>query len=150
VALGCLSHPRGPPHQPCRSVLRHQLFGPNHLHHLRAQHASIATAIEQDKTIQQRARLTDQLADIDQRIGRLLAAIEAGIEPALVGERIRTLKAERHQAEAALSQLDLQQRQHAGIDLQHACAILDELPTSPSRSPQPTPSFNAASSRYST
>jgi hypothetical protein len=46
----------------------------------------------------------------------------------LVGERIRALKAERHQAEAALSQLDLQQRQHAGIDLQHACAILDGLP----------------------
>ena len=104
------------------------IFGPNRLHHLRAQHASIATAIEQDKTIQQRARLTDQLADIDQRIGRQLAAIEAGIEPVLVGERIRALKAERHQAEAALSQLDLQQRQHAGIDLQHACAILDGLP----------------------
>jgi site-specific DNA recombinase len=104
------------------------IFGPNRLHHLRAQHASIATAIEQDKTIQQRARLTDQIADIDQRIGRQLAAIEAGIEPVLVGERIRALKAERHQAEAALSQLDLQQRQHAGIDLQHACAILDGLP----------------------
>jgi site-specific DNA recombinase len=104
------------------------IFGPSRLHHLRAQHASIATAIEQDKTIQQRARLTDQLADIDQRIGRQLAAIEAGIEPVLVGERIRALKAERHQAEAALSQLDLQQRQHAGIDLQHACAILDGLP----------------------
>jgi DNA invertase Pin-like site-specific DNA recombinase len=104
------------------------IFGPNRLHHLRAQHASLATAIEEDKTTQQRTRLTDQLADIDQRIGRQLAAIEAGVEPVLVGERILTLKAERHQAEAALSQLDLQQRQRAGIDLQHACAILDGLP----------------------
>jgi hypothetical protein len=46
----------------------------------------------------------------------------------LVGERIRALKAERHETETALATLDLEQRQRTVVDLDHACAILGGLP----------------------
>jgi site-specific DNA recombinase len=103
------------------------VFGPNRLHHFRAQHAAVAASLEADKTNQQRTRLVDQLADLDQRLQRQIAAIESGVDPMLVGERIRTLKAERQQAETVLSELD-QQRQRPNMDLEGACAILDGLP----------------------
>ena len=45
-----------------------------------------------------------------------------------MGERIRTLKSERRQAEAAPAQLDLLQHERIGLDLDEACAVLDSLP----------------------
>jgi hypothetical protein len=51
----------------------------------------------------QRKRLTTTLADLDQRIERQLAAIESGVDPVLLAERIRTLKDVRQQTEMALS-----------------------------------------------
>jgi site-specific DNA recombinase len=103
------------------------IFGPNRLRHFRVQHAAVAASIEADKTTQQRTRLVDQLADLDQRLQRQIAAIESGVDPVLVGERIRALKGERDQAQTALSELD-QQRQRPSVDLDRACAILDGLP----------------------
>ncbi len=103
------------------------IFGPQRIQRFRAQHAALAPSLQnQDAT--QRKRLTATLADLDQRIERQLAAIESGIDPALVGERIRALKNERQQTQTALAQLDLQQREHTGIDLDEACAVLDALP----------------------
>jgi hypothetical protein len=61
------------------------------------------------------------------RLQRQIAAIESGVDPVLVGERIRALKGERDQAQTALSELD-QQRQRPSVDLDRACAILDGLP----------------------
>jgi hypothetical protein len=43
-------------------------------------------------------------------------------------QRIRALKTERHQAEAVLSELDLQQRHRPAIDLDGVCSVLDSLP----------------------
>jgi hypothetical protein len=44
----------------------------------------------------QRARMVErQLADIERRITRQIAAIETGVDPHLVGERIEALKSER-------------------------------------------------------
>jgi hypothetical protein len=40
-------------------------------------------------------------AEVDRRIDRQLAAIEAGVDPVVVGERIRALKLERAEAETA-------------------------------------------------
>jgi len=82
--------------------------------------------MDQDAT--QRKRLTATLADLDQRIERQVAAIESGVDPVLVGERIRSLKGERQQSETALAQLDLLQRERIGLDLDEACAVLDSLP----------------------
>jgi hypothetical protein len=48
----------------------------------------------------------------------------------------RALKDERQQTEMALTQLDYQQRERIGIDLNEACAILDGFPTSQSPSPR--------------
>ncbi len=103
------------------------IFGPQRIHHFRAQHAALAPTLH-DKETAQRKRLTAKLADLDQRLERQLAAIESGVDPLLVGERIRALKDERQQAETALAQLDLQQRERTGIDLDEACAVLDALP----------------------
>jgi DNA invertase Pin-like site-specific DNA recombinase len=57
-----------------------------------------------------------------QRIERQLGAIEAGVDPALVGERIRELKAERQEVEAAITQLDQEQRNGEGFDVEEAAA----------------------------
>jgi hypothetical protein len=102
-----------------------------------------------DKSTEQRERAIRSLADLDQRIARQIAAIESGVDPVLVGEHIRALKAERQQTEAALATLDLEQRQRTTVDLDDACAILEALPTSPSRSPRPTPSCAATSMKRS-
>jgi Recombinase len=69
-----------------------------------------------------------QLGEVEQRIERQLGAIEAGVDPALVGERIRELKAERQEVEAAIAQLDQAARNGEGFDVEEAAAVLDSLP----------------------
>lgn len=103
------------------------MFGRNAATHLRAHHAALTPSI-QDESAEQRGRMTAQLQGFDQRIERQLAAIESGVDPLLVGERIRALKAEREQVETALAALDIEQRQRGCLDLEHACAVLDSLP----------------------
>jgi site-specific DNA recombinase len=103
------------------------IFGPQRVRRFREQHAALTPALmDQDAT--QRKRLTATLANLDQRIERQVAAIESGVDPVLVGERIRSLKGERQQSETALAQLDLLQRERIGLDLDEACAVLDSLP----------------------
>jgi site-specific DNA recombinase len=103
------------------------IFGPHRVQRFRDQHAALAPAL-MDQDTKQRKRLTTKLADLDQRIERQVAAIESGVDPVLVGERIRALKDERQQTEMALTQLDYQQRERIGIDLNQACALLDGIP----------------------
>jgi hypothetical protein len=103
------------------------VFGPNAATHLRAQHVALTPSID-DESAEQRERLTSQLSDLDQRVERQLAAIESGVDPVLVGERIRALKSEREGVETALATLDLEQRQRTVLDLEDACAVLDSLP----------------------
>lgn len=104
-----------------------RIFGPQRLSCFRAQQQALTPALDRE-TGNQRGRLDRELADLEQRIERQLAAIEAGVDPVLVGERIRALKAEREQTEAAIAQLDADRHQHAALDLDDACAILDALP----------------------
>jgi hypothetical protein len=82
----------------------------------------------EDRDGDQRQRLTRQLADLDQRVQRQLAAIEAGVDAVLVGDRIRALKAEHQNVEAAIAELDDDRRQRTGLDLDDACVVLDGLP----------------------
>lgn len=51
------------------------------------------------------------------RIQRQLTAIQAGIDPVLVGERINALETERRQTEIALAEIEREHNQHATIDL---------------------------------
>ncbi len=55
-------------------------------------------------------------------------AIEAGVDPTLVRDRVETLKAERDELQAALAELDDAARTDTAIDLDDACEILDSLP----------------------
>jgi hypothetical protein len=77
-------HTRGPPHPSCEQFFATNIFWPSRLHHFRAQHVALATAVEDDKTTQQRARLADQLADLDQRLQLQIAAIESGVDPRIL------------------------------------------------------------------
>jgi hypothetical protein len=71
---------------------------------------------------------SEQLDEIDRRIERQLAAIEAGIDPVLVSERIHALKGEREDAQAALSHLEGGRRDSMAVDPEDAAAILAALP----------------------
>jgi len=104
-----------------------RIFGPARIAHFKAQHADLARELAH-RDDGQHARLTHQLADIDQRLQRQLAAIEAGVDAILVGDRIRALKAERQQIEATIAQLDDDRRQRTGLDLDDAGAVPDALP----------------------
>ena len=106
---------------------RTYIFGPNAVAHFRAQHAALSSTLG-DEQGEKRVRLTDRLSDLDRRIERQIAAIESGVDPVLVGERIRALKRERQECELALAQLDGEQRQHAIVNLDDACAMFGALP----------------------
>ena len=51
------------------------------------------------------SRLRREVADLDRRVGLQLNALEEGIEPELVGQRIAELRAEKDRAEGALREL---------------------------------------------
>ena len=90
-----------------------------------------SSASSRTATGDQPQRLTRQLADLDQRVQRQLAAIEAGVDAVLGGDRICALKAEHHDVEAAIAELDDDRRQRTGLHLDDACAVLDGLPNLP-------------------
>jgi hypothetical protein len=76
-----------------------------------------------DPGTDRRERLTRQLADIDQRTARQVAAIEAGVDPVLVGERIRALKSEREGVETALAKADPELRREVYEAFQFAVEL---------------------------
>jgi Recombinase len=104
-----------------------RVFGADRLVHFRRQSSTLGAELE-SKNGSERERAGSQLGEVDQRIERQLAAIEAGVDPVLVGERIRELKAERQEIEAAIAQLDRAQRDSEGFDVDEAAAILDSMP----------------------
>ncbi|MGH9028105.1 MAG: recombinase family protein, partial [Acidimicrobiales bacterium] len=67
------------------------VFGPDRLDRFHAQHHALAHDITTDHD-QERQRLQQQVADIDQRVALQLRAIEAGVDPSLVRERVDGLK----------------------------------------------------------
>lgn len=93
----------------------------------RAQQAALAKELHTDNG-EERERIAREVSDVEQRIERQLAAIESGVDPVLVGERIRALKGKREVAEAALAELEADDRQNGAVDLKDACAVLDGIP----------------------
>jgi hypothetical protein len=57
-----------------------------------------------------------------------MRAIEAGVDPTLIRDRVETLKAERDELQAALAAFDDAGRTDAAIDLDDVCEILESLP----------------------
>jgi site-specific DNA recombinase len=104
-----------------------RIFGADRLDYFRAQSSTMASEA-QDRDDDKRTRITKQLSEVDQRIERQLAAIEAGVDPAVVGKRIRALKAEREEAEVVLAQLEDSRRDSTAIDPADTLAVLDALP----------------------
>ncbi len=104
-----------------------RVFGADRLAHLRAQSSSLTSELK-SRDGDERKRVAQQLSDVEQRIERQLAAIEAGVDPVLVGERIRSLKAKREEAAAVLARLEDSQRDSTSVDPEVACAVLDALP----------------------
>lgn len=104
-----------------------RVFGPDRLTHFRKQSSTLA-AEHESKDGAERKCAGRRLSEVDQRIERQLGAIEAGVDPALVGERIRELKVERQEVEAAIAQLDQAARNGEGFDVEEAAAVLDSLP----------------------
>jgi hypothetical protein len=104
-----------------------RVFGADRLAHFRKQSSTLEAEI-QNKDGAERERAGRQLGEVERRIERQLAAIEAGVDPALVGERIRALKSERQEVEAAIAELDHAQRNGDGFDPDEAVVIIDALP----------------------
>ena len=103
-----------------------RVFGPKRLAHFRAQQAALTKEVHTDNG-EERERIAREVSDVEQRIERQLAAIESGVDPVLVGERIRALKDKREVAEAALAELEADDRQNGTVDPDEACTILDGI-----------------------
>lgn len=104
-----------------------RVFGPERLEHFRGQASALATELKSNGSVE-RDRAGDQLADVERRIERQLAAIEAGVDPAVVGERIRVLKAERQEIQTLVSQLDHNNGKGEHLDAEESAAVLDSIP----------------------
>ncbi len=103
------------------------VFGEQRIARFLEQRATLAGELRSEGR-QERARLERRLTDVDQRVELQLRAIEAGVDPTLVRDRVETLKAERDQLQAALAAFDEAGRTDAAIDLDDACEILESLP----------------------
>ena len=104
-----------------------RVFGPDRLAYLRSDQAALAATLPSADDDGEQREAKRRLSEVEQRIERQLAAIEAGVDPIVVGERIRILKSEREEVEAALAQL-AQTEQEEPVDIEEACAVLDSLP----------------------
>ncbi len=102
-----------------------RIFGPKRLDFFRMQSDAL-DAKRQSEDGQRRDRLVRLIGEIDRRTERQVAAIEAGVDPAVVSERISSLKAKRAEAEDLLSQLDTTPLGLAGPE--DSLAILEGLP----------------------
>jgi site-specific DNA recombinase len=102
-----------------------RIFGPQRLDFFRMQSDALA-AKRRSEDGQRRDRLVRLIGEIDRRTERQVAAIEAGVDPAVVSERIGSLKAKRLEAEDLLGQLDTIPPGIAGPE--DSLAILEGLP----------------------
>jgi len=70
--------------------------------------------------------LRDTIADLDRRIGLQITALEHGIEPELVGQRIATLRQDKEKAEVELGSLAPADPQSTAAD--DPAALLERIP----------------------
>lgn len=82
-----------------------RIFGPQRLEHFQSQANGLSTAV-QSQSDEKRHRLQKIVSDIDTRLDRQIAAIEAGVDPAVVAERIRQLESKREEAQDLLADLN--------------------------------------------
>jgi hypothetical protein len=104
-----------------------RIFGADRLAHFRRQSAGLTGELR-NRDGDKRKRIAGQIAEVEQKIERQLAAIEAGVDPVEVGRRIRDLKAERAEARSVLAQIEDSQRDSTTVDPEDARAVLDALP----------------------
>jgi DNA invertase Pin-like site-specific DNA recombinase len=109
------------------SFMSKRIFGPDRLAHFRRQIAALRAEVggEEDD---ERERVAARQGELEQKIERQLDAIEEGIDPILVGDRIRALKTEREEVEAKLAQLDHARTDSQAIDPDEAAEILASVP----------------------
>jgi hypothetical protein len=103
------------------------VFGEDRLTRFREQHTALMRELGDDGA-SERVRVERQLAEIERRLDLQLRAIEAGVDPTLVKERVERLKSERAAADGALAELDGSRNGATSIDVDDACAVLDGLP----------------------
>jgi hypothetical protein len=103
-----------------------RIFGPQRLEHFQAQMKGLSAAV-QDQSDEKRQRLQKIVSDIDTRLDRQIAAIEAGVDPAVVAERIRQLESKRGEARDRLADLEGNTPTNGG-DPDNALAVLQEMP----------------------
>ncbi len=103
-----------------------RIFGAQRIAHFESQHRTLSRELTRDTTAD-RDRIERKLAEIDQRLSRQVAAIEAGVDPLVVGERIRELKHDRSHVEAALNDL-VAPASKASVPYADAAEILGSLP----------------------
>jgi site-specific DNA recombinase len=102
-----------------------EVFGPERLARLREQHARLLNEVDPQVAKTER-KLRKTLADLDQRIGAQIRAIEEGVEPRLVQRRIDELSNERTTVAAELRAVT-EQRQEL-FDIEAACLVLESIP----------------------
>ena len=104
----------------------HNIFGPERIAHFQAQHVELARDI--DATGSDRPdRLRRKLDEIDHKIALQVRAIEAGVDPNLVRDRIAALKTQRAEIDTELAALQPTQP-NGSINLDEAREILNALP----------------------
>ncbi len=105
-----------------------RIFGPERIACFRTQHQDLAAELQTNDGTDRR-RLESEIAEIEQRIERQLTAIENGVNPTVVGQRIRELKEEHKRAEVALAETEPDRHQDGvALSLKQACEVLDDLP----------------------
>jgi ABC-type phosphate transport system auxiliary subunit len=81
-----------------------RIFGPMRLDKLERQLRTHNRRLERE-TVKSRTRISKEITELDRKIGKQIEALEADIEPELVGRRIAALRAEKEKLEAALADL---------------------------------------------
>jgi hypothetical protein len=102
---------------------QHRIFGPMRLQKLARQLEAHAKRNHKDLHAAQ-TRMRRESSELDRAIGLQIEAIEKGIEPELVGQRISELRAEKEQIEVALRELGPEEPQNR----QTLASTLDRLP----------------------
>lgn len=119
-----------------------RIFGAQRLAAFRSQHKVLNRQIDSSSTAE-RGRLRHEHTALEQRLERQLTAIEAGVDPALVGRRIEEIRAELSNVETALAALD-QETPDSPVSLDDSCAVLDALPNLGSRLAKADPELRRA------
>ena len=102
-----------------------EIFGSERIAILRAQQTALAVELDPDRHREQQ-RLKKAVADAARRIELQVIAVEQGLDPQLVQQRINEIQTKRREYEDALLDLDAEEVSIKDIDA--ACELLQNLP----------------------